>query len=291
MNNIRELKDENLLIHTKKLVVEERAKTLEVIESLQEIYDRRLHSKCGFKSMHEYLVNELKYSDGSAYRRLSAMKLTQDLPEVKQSIADGKISLSTAAAVQSFFNKVATPKEQKLEILSKLEGASKLTCEKELAKLSPEIKVPEELMTVVLDEELKSLIAEFRELSCDSNPNNMVLLKKVFTTAIKQLKKSEKASPEKLEETTNNKDSRYIPEKMKRIIYKRAHAQCEYADQKTKRRCTARHYLEVDHIIPHALGGETTLDNLQLLCRAHNQFRARQIYGKEKMAQFQARAA
>jgi hypothetical protein len=175
--------------------------------------------------------------------------------------------------------------------LGKLEGASKLTCEKELAKLSPEVKAPEELMTVVLDEELKSLIIEFRELSCNSDPNNAGLLKKAFTAAIRQLKKSEKASPEKLEEASNSEvtgsiESRYIPQKMKRILYKRAHGQCEYVDPKSKRRCTSHYYLEVDHIIPYALGGETTLDNLQLLCRSHNRFRAVQVYGREKMAQF-----
>lgn len=36
------------------------------------------------------------------------------------------------------------------------------------------------------------------------------------------------------------------------------------------RRCGARRFLEVDHVHPEALGGATTLDNLQTLCHPCN---------------------
>src|SRR4051812_35745047 len=40
------------------------------------------------------------------------------------------------------------------------------------------------------------------------------------------------------------------------------------------------------HIRPHALGGPNTRENLRLLCPAHNQLAAIQVFGAAKMARF-----
>jgi hypothetical protein len=37
--------------------------------------------------------------------------------------------------------------------------------------------------------------------------------------------------------------------------------------------------LEFHHVVPFASGGPTTVENLQLRCRAHNAFEGRQIFG------------
>ena len=46
-------------------------------------------------------------------------------------------------------------------------------------------------------------------------------------------------------------------------------------------RCEETGRLEIDHITPVALGGTTTPENLRVLCRAHNQFEAERVLGKE----------
>jgi hypothetical protein len=45
--------------------------------------------------------------------------------------------------------------------------------------------------------------------------------------------------------------------------------QCSYVSP-TGKRCTARRFLEVDHVRPFALGGASEAANFRLLCRAHN---------------------
>jgi hypothetical protein len=74
-----------------------------------------------------------------------------------------------------------------------------------------------------------------------------------------------------------------------REIYARDEGQCTFVAQ-DGRRCSAREFLEFDHIDPHGLGGEPTVPNLRLRCRAHNQMYARQVYGNEHMATAVARA-
>ncbi|HEX2672307.1 MAG TPA: HNH endonuclease signature motif containing protein [Polyangiaceae bacterium] len=64
-----------------------------------------------------------------------------------------------------------------------------------------------------------------------------------------------------------------------RAVFLRDGKQCTYVSP-DGRRCGARRCLELDHIEPVAAGGEATIENLRLRCRAHNQWYARQYFGK-----------
>ena len=50
-------------------------------------------------------------------------------------------------------------------------------------------------------------------------------------------------------------------------------------------RCSAREGLTLEHTHPFALGGETTADNLRLLCAAHNRHTARKQLGEAQIEQ------
>ena len=45
------------------------------------------------------------------------------------------------------------------------------------------------------------------------------------------------------------------------------------------RRCTAVHEIQIDHVQPYALGGTLDLENLRVLCGAHNRWRAEKEFG------------
>jgi hypothetical protein len=75
--------------------------------------------------------------------------------------------------------------------------------------------------------------------------------------------------------------SRYIPASVRRRVYQMSGGQCCYVNAANGHRCAERRYLEVDHIKPYALGGQHDVENLQILCRAHNMMRARETYGRD----------
>ena len=80
--------------------------------------------------------------------------------------------------------------------------------------------------------------------------------------------------------------NRYIPTTLRRDVAQRDGHRCTYlaaADSGPDgaRRCDALHHLEFDHLIPRAFGGQTTLANLRLLCRAHNNLAAKDLMGKK----------
>ena len=73
--------------------------------------------------------------------------------------------------------------------------------------------------------------------------------------------------------------SRYIPAAVRRIVYQQSGGQCCYVNATTGRRCGERRNLQIDHVKPYALGGTHEVQNLQVLCRAHNLMRAQDTFG------------
>ncbi len=68
---------------------------------------------------------------------------------------------------------------------------------------------------------------------------------------------------------------RAIPAAVKQEVWQRDGGRCRYVDPHTGRRCTSRHLLQIDHVLPYALGGGSDPANLRLLCHAHHRHRHR----------------
>ena len=70
--------------------------------------------------------------------------------------------------------------------------------------------------------------------------------------------------------------SRNIPAPVRREVWRRDGGGCSYVDPHSGRRCGSRFLLELDHIVPFALGGSAEPRNLRLRCSAHHRLRHRQ---------------
>ena len=82
--------------------------------------------------------------------------------------------------------------------------------------------------------------------------------------------------------SSNVKRRRHYPAEVARAVFLRDGKKCSYVSP-DGRRCNARRCLELDHIDPYAVGGQCTIENLRLRCRAHNQRYARQYFGKSRV--------
>ena len=76
-----------------------------------------------------------------------------------------------------------------------------------------------------------------------------------------------------------------IPAEVKRAVWLRAGGRCEWVFESGER-CDCRRRLEYDHIEPVARGGVSTVENVRLACRPHNDLAARQIFGDEVMDRY-----
>jgi HNH endonuclease len=83
---------------------------------------------------------------------------------------------------------------------------------------------------------------------------------------------------------------RHVPADVKRTVWKRDDGCCQWPVA-SGGICGSRTRLQLDHIVPVALGGTSTVSNMRVLCALHNALAARQVYGGLFMDQFTARAA
>jgi 5-methylcytosine-specific restriction endonuclease McrA len=84
------------------------------------------------------------------------------------------------------------------------------------------------------------------------------------------------------EKDSGGANPRYIPVDVNRAVRERDQHQCTFVSE-TGRRCSARSFLELDHIEPVARGGRATIANLRLRCHAHNRYEAERAFGTEFM--------
>lgn len=181
--NLKHLRDDELLSVTKDLVQMERSTLTKILHHLREIERRRLYSDLGCASLFEYAVKHLQYSEGQAGRRIQAMRLIKEIPEIEHKIASGALSLSNISQAQSFFRESnaagagsapTVTREQKLQVLSLLENKSARDGQRELIQLGGDIAIPKERERVladdksevrfVMDQDLRQKLEEVRGL-------------------------------------------------------------------------------------------------------------------------------
>ena len=92
-------------------------------------------------------------------------------------------------------------------------------------------------------------------------------------------RKSKAADPVQSGEENGDHESRHIPNEVKREVWSRDDGQCAFVSE-NGRRCSERSRIEYHHVVPFAWGGDSTVQNIQLRCRAHNAYEGEVIFGK-----------
>ena len=108
-----------------------------------------------------------------------------------------------------------------------------------------------------------------------------IVFERGLTMLLQHLEKTTLASvsrPQRPRGTTS--DSRRIPSAVRRAVWARDNGQCAFMG--TLGQCTERGFLEFHHAVPFADGGAATVDNIQLRCRAHNQYESDRGFGTQE---------
>ena len=319
MNENRNLKNQDLVSKAKTLVTEERRITLTLIDCLEEISRRMIYAELGYGSLFEFCTRHLNLSEGSAHRRISAMRLSRDVPTAREKLKSGELTLSNAAKIQIAMKRIkSSDTNNKMRIVQECSNLSQKECEIKLFAFIPELKqtITYAEKTRVIDEthteiklllgaELKSKIDQLHNLLSHQNPEKSYIKlfdrlvtqelekeQKRHSTQIKHKPTNSAAEPlplttdKSIMNNTNSTDNNtkhgrvHLSAKIRKQVWTRAKIQCQYAE------CGSTYQLQVDHKVPVALGGSNQIENLTLLCRTHNLFRAREALGSEKMKKY-----
>lgn len=290
--NLKSINDKTLIQNTEELVSKERELLTSVLHHLREIDRRRLFSDLGYKSLFDFAVRKLGYPEDQAYRRISAMKLLKEIPEIEEKINQGKISLTHIGLAQSLFRQEKKSQQKEMSITQKLsvieQIADKPVREAERITLSlssaPEKARPDKInpisekhieMKFTASTELQQKVNQLRGLLAHKYPELSLgeLFEKLCDLGLNEWNPSKTAAPRKcrVRRTSNVRTS--IQE-----LFLRCQNQCE--------NCGSNYALEIDHIIPLAKGGSSQPENLRILCRTCNQRSAIKEFRINKMSQY-----
>jgi hypothetical protein len=218
-NSLKAISNLRLLDEAKLAVSTERNATYKVLNYLSEIESRRLHLEEGYSSMFDFCLKFLGYDESQTHRRLSAMRLMREIPQIEPKVISGELSLTALSKAKTTFNKIAKNKaalnvRDKVEILKTLENKSIRECELELIKICPEI-VPlksevERLLTedlselkIILNKATLSKIARLKNHFSHKNPN--MTTAELFTLLVNEKTESneliKKSGPPKREKS------------------------------------------------------------------------------------------
>lgn len=323
--NLKQMGDAELLVRTKQLVQQERELLTEILHHLREVDRRKLFSELNCRSLFDYCVKILRYSEGKARRRIQALRLVEELPEIEEKITSGALNLSNLSKAQDCFygakknNKTITS-DDKLEILKKLENKSSREGQAILMELQPIEALPKEFtqwitpdlqkVNLVLSAEIVAKLEEVRALlgTAGSNMELSELISKMATLSCESLKIkkfgkkrviSQNNTNNPLSAISNHSKSTSLNElktnpklnfnknrsKNGRHISKEIKFQVWQRDNGKCTKCGSSRHLNYDHIKPYALNGDSSLGNLRLLCFHCNQRQAIKTFGMEKCMQ------
>jgi len=271
---LHQLTDESLLIATFNLVTQERELLTLLLHHLWEIERRRLFSALGYPSLFAYAIKQLRYPEDQAHRRVSAMRLMRELPEIEEKISCGALNLTQIGLANAAFKrgKGKTKEEftraEKLEVLTRLENTTTREAEKVLQEFAPDAARPDKICP------LSSDLIELRFAANETLREKIEIVKGLLAHRFPDLNLGDL-----FEKLCDLGIEKWQPtSRVAKKVWEKAGGKCEI--------CESRYALEVDHLHPRSLGGTSEETNLRLLCRSCNQRAAIEKLGMEKMEEY-----
>ncbi|HAG90580.1 MAG TPA: hypothetical protein DCL41_01840, partial [Bdellovibrionales bacterium] len=128
-------------IHNELLELRQKEKriTSEILNKLQEMEDSRQYLAMGHNSLFDYLARGLGYSEATAYQRQACVRLAKEVPEIKQKIDQGSLTLSAVTTAFKLLRK--KPLAEKRKVLKSMEHKSSREVKAMFLEPTPTIKI------------------------------------------------------------------------------------------------------------------------------------------------------
>jgi hypothetical protein len=181
-------KDRNLITEIRSLAKAERALTSQLLEKIALVHKRRLYADLGYPSLLAWMMGDLHYSKSAAFRRISAARLIQDIPQAKFMFEEGQLNVTTLTQLKSAIHQTEKETKTKIslsrkeELISKIKNKSSDETDRVIAIEFPDLRprLPETVravglegseLTIVLNKEQMATLKRVKEVTSHSHFN------------------------------------------------------------------------------------------------------------------------
>ena len=284
------LSDDEIVERVKELAGCERRASVALIRGLIEFDARELYLREGCPSLFTYCTQVLHLPEASAYNRIEAARAARRHPQVLEMLETGDLTLTAVRLLAPHLTV-----ENRVDLLAAARHRSRFEVQELIASIVPgapcsthcdailvtPLAADSCRLHVTLTHETYDKLLRAQRLLRHTHPTGDVgaILDRALTLLIDHLERrrfARVASPRPAVDD-GVASGRHIPAAVRRDVWQRDAGRCAFVG--SEGRCRETGFLEFHHVEPYAAGGAATADNIQLRCRAHNQYEARVFFG------------
>ena len=275
-------------------------------------------------SLFAFCIERLHMSESAAGKRITAARVGRRFPVVLEMIGRSEIHLTTINMLAAHLTE-----ENHTELLQRARHRSKREIEKLIAEIAPRPDVPSRVLTlprataqevhapervvhapervasrpaviaplsprryeirVTVDEETHDTLRRLQDLLQVGRDPAVIVSRALELLLERTLARKAAITDRPRQAAPSEERTRHIPAAVRRTVWQRDNGQRAYLDSQG-RRCSATCSLQFHHINNWARGAEHEPSQIELRCRAHNQYQAVLDYGAAFMAAKKAAA-
>ena len=316
------MSDREVVERLRELLREERRLTAAVLVHLGEVEARRLYLPAACSSMHVYCVRVLGMSEDQAFKRIRAARAMRTFPVVGAAVEEGRLHLTgvvrlvphlTDENVEALVAEASGKSKAEIEILlarraprpdlpERLERVAEqieLVPEPPHAELAPAESprhaqgtarvaplAPERFaLQITIGEETQRKLLRAQALLRHQVPSGDLaeVLDRALDALLERVEGRKLGKTRAPRKARSSRVKRYVPRAVRREVVARDGERFSFVAE-DGRRCEESGFLELDHVVPVSRGGESGAEGVRVLCRAHNQYEAERILGREAVA-------
>lgn len=288
-SSFRELSDGSLIAEVRRLAVHERDATAQLVAALAEFDTRKLYLAEGCASLYVYCTRVLRLSEHAAYSRIQAARTASRFPVIFDMLFDGDTTVTNVELLAPVLTQ-----ENHRGLLDEARNCTKRDVQMIVARVNPRPDVPCIItplgpdrfsLQVTIGTQTYEKLKRGRELLRHVTPlgDLDVVIGRALDALLLSLERDKYGKTERPRQARRRRSrSRHIPRAVQRAVWQRDGGRCAFIGPEG--RCTETGMLEYHHVEPFALRGPSDESNIQLRCRAHNQYEADVVFGGAMVA-------
>jgi hypothetical protein len=312
------LSDDELRAQGSSLRAQARRVTVEIVGHLAEVERRELHLADGYGSLFEYARTGLGLAEEEAYSRTTAARYALQYPLILDLMASGGLHLTSVRLLGKFLTaenharilaEACDKKKRDVEAMAAaleprpdvptqvrrlpVPGPAMPSSVVPAARAVQPAPPPRTVVAALAPERYrfqttiggntldKLRLAQDLLSHVVARGDDDAVLERALDALISRLVREKFAITDRpgSRERLTGEHSRHIPARVKRAVYLRDLGRCAHVGP-GGRRCEERGLLEFHHLRPWMACGETTIENVELRCRAHNHYEARRFFDR-----------